>query len=365
MGKQVVADEKSDQRLKVNTGRGALSNPDNRFHAHGTAAFDDGWGSLAGRAAVTTQLAVDRSRSVIVYNQSPDVPFDRSINPYRGCEHGCVYCFARPTHAYLGCSPGLDFESRIFYKPDAAVLLKKELCRPAYRCQPIALGINTDAYQPVERKLGLTRSLLKVLHAHRHPVGIVTKSALIERDIDLLSAMAAQGLAHVMVSVTTLDKQLARTLEPRAAAPHRRLEIIRRLTAAGIPVGVLLAPVIPFLNDSDIETILAQVREAGALTAGYVMIRLPHEVKDLFRDWLHHHVPDKAEHVMNRIRDLRGGRENDATFGRRMTGTGVFADIIRQRFERAVKRVAFPGMPDFECGLFLCPPDEQPQLALF
>ena len=351
--------------MKVNTGRGALSNPDNRFHAHASAAFDDGWGSLSSLEPVTTQLAVDRSRSVIVYNQSPDVPFDRSINPYRGCEHGCVYCFARPTHAYLDCSPGLDFESRIFYKPDAAALLEKELCRPAYRCQPIALGVNTDAYQPVERKLGVTRSLLKVLQAYRHPVGIVTKSALVERDIDLLGDMAAQGLVHVMVSVTTLDKQLARTLEPRAAAPHRRLEIIRRLTAAGIPVGVLLAPVIPFLNDNDIETILEQVREAGALTAGYVMIRLPHEVKDLFRDWLEHHVPDKAEHVMNRIRDLRGGRENDATFGRRMTGTGVFADIVRQRFERALKRAAFPGMPDFECGLFRRPPERQPQLSLF
>lgn len=360
-----MAGGKSGERLVSIKGRGALSNPDNRFHACAAAAFDDGWGSLDAVEPVETQLLVDRSRSVIVYNRSPDVPFDRSVNPYRGCEHGCVYCFARPTHAYLDCSPGLDFETRIFYKPQAATLLEKQLCRPTYRCQPIALGVNTDAYQPIERKLGVTRSLLRVLHAYRHPVGIVTKSALIERDIDLLGDMAAQGLLHVMVSVTTLDKQLARALEPRAAAPHRRLEVIRRLTAAGIPVGVLLAPVIPFLNDSDIEAILAQVREAGALTAGYVMIRLPHEVKDLFRDWLEHHVPDKAQHIMNRIRDLRGGRENDACFGRRMTGTGVFADLIRQRFECAVKRIDFPGLPAFDCDLFRCPVDRQPQLSLF
>jgi DNA repair photolyase len=360
-----MPEDKVGHRLTGNKGRGALNNPANRFHTLGSAAFDDGWGSLDNPAAVETQLSVDRSRSLIVYNRSPDVPFDRSINPYRGCEHGCVYCFARPTHAYLDCSPGLDFETRLFYKPDAAVLLEKELRHPGYRCQPIALGVNTDAYQPVERKLRLTRALLEVLQSHRHPVAIVTKSALVERDIDLLGDLAAQGLVHVMVSVTTLDKSLARTLEPRAAAPHRRLEIIRRLTAAGIPVGVLMAPVIPFLNDDAIETILEQVREAGALTAGYVMIRLPHEVKELFSDWLAQHLPDRAEHIMNRIRDMRGGRENDVTFGRRMTGTGVFAEIIRQRFERAVKRTGFTGLPDLDCSLFSCPTVPQPQLSLF
>jgi DNA repair photolyase len=346
-------------------GRGALGNPDNRFHTFGSDVFDDGWGSLQGQSAVPTELCLDTSRSLIVYNQSPDIPFDRSINPYRGCEHGCVYCYARPTHAYLDCSPGLDFETRIFYKPEAASLLQKELSRKTYSCQPIALGVNTDAYQPVERKLGITRSLLNVLHAYQHPVGIVTKSALVERDCDILVAMAAQQLVHVMVSITTLDKHLARTLEPRAAAPQRRLEIVRRLADAGIPVGVLVAPVIPFLNDNDMEAILERVRDAGALTAGYVMIRLPHEVKHLFHDWLVYHVPDKAEHVMNRIRDLRGGRENDSAFGRRMTGTGVFADLVRQRFAAALKRLQFPGMPEFNCGRFAPPAEACPQLPLF
>jgi DNA repair photolyase len=314
---------------------------------------------------VPTRLQADQSRSVITYNQSPDVPFDRSINPYRGCEHGCVYCFARPTHAYLDCSPGLDFETRIFYRPHAAELLQKELCKKSYRCRPIALGVNTDAYQPFERKLGITRSLLNVLRDYRHPVGIITKSALVERDMDILADMAARRLVHVTVSVTTLDKHLARTLEPRAAAPRRRLETVARLAEAGIPVGVLVAPVIPFLNDSDIETILEQVREAGALSAGYTMIRLPLEVKELFRDWLDRNMPDRAEHVMKRIRGLRGGRDNDSTFGRRMTGTGVFADLIRQRFAVAVERLAFPGLPAFDCALFGPPVTMRPQLPLF
>jgi DNA repair photolyase len=355
----------SGKRPHSSRGRGALGNPDNRFHQHSREAFDDGWESAEAPAALNTQLFVDKSRSVIVYNQSPDVPFDRSINPYRGCEHGCVYCFARPTHAYLDCSPGLDFETRIFYKPDAATLLRRELAAKAYRCQPIALGINTDAYQPAERRLGITRSLLEVLHDCHHPVSIVTKSALVERDIDILRDMSSRRLAHVMVSITTLDRHLARTLEPRAAAPHRRLEVVRRLAQAGIPVGVLVAPVIPFLNDGDIESILEKVREAGALDAGYVMIRLPHEVKNLFREWLEYHVPDRAQHVMNRIRDMRGGRDNDPAFGRRLRGVGVFADLIRQRFERAVERLDFRQMPDFDCAAFRPPVEQQPQLALF
>lgn len=346
-------------------GRGTPGNPDNRYHIHGRESFDDGWDTPGLPCAVPTRLQADKSRSVITYNQSPDVPFDRSINPYRGCEHGCVYCFARPTHAYLDCSPGLDFETRIFYKPHAAELLQKELCKKSYRCQPIALGVNTDAYQPLERKLGITRTLLNVLSDYQHPVGIITKSALVERDIDILADMATRQLVHVTVSITTLDKQLARTLEPRAAAPRRRLETVARLAEAGIPVGVLVAPVIPFLNDSDIETILEQVREAGALTAGYTMIRLPLEVKELFRAWLDRHMPDRAEHVMNRIRDLRGGRDNDSTFGRRMTGTGVFADLIRQRFDTAVRRLAFPGLPAFNCELFGPPVTMRPQLPLF
>jgi DNA repair photolyase len=346
-------------------GRGAQDNPDNRFHTLTRAGVDDGWNSGDDGPPLTTQLFVDKSRTVLVYNKSPDVPFDRSINPYRGCEHGCVYCFARPTHAYLDCSPGLDFESRIFYKPEAARLLRKELSRPAYRCQPVALGVNTDAYQPAERKLGITRSLLKVLQDFRHPVGLVTKSALVERDIDLLGAMAAQRLVHVMVSVTTLDGRLARAMEPRAATPRRRLEAIRRLSEAGIPVGVLVAPVIPFLNDGEIEAILDEVRAAGALTAGYVMIRLPREVSGLFSDWLDQHRPGEAGRIMARIRDMRGGRDYDAAFGQRMTGTGAFAELVRKRFEQAVKRQAFPGLPAFDCEAFGPPVESRPQLDLF
>ena len=347
-------------------GRAALHNPANRFHENHHEAFDDGWGSLdADIEAPRTELHRDNSRSVIVYNDSPDVPFDRSINPYRGCEHGCVYCFARPTHAYLDCSPGLDFETNIFYKPDAADLLEKELAKSRYRCQPIALGVNTDAYQPAERDLRITRRLLDVLLAHRHPVGIITKSALIERDLDLLRKMASRNLVHVMVSVTTLDKTLARTLEPRAAAPHRRLETIHRLRKAGIPVGVLVAPVIPVLNDSEIEQILGNVHAAGALTAGYVMLRLPHEVKELFRSWLQQHVPLKADHVMNRVRDIRGGRENDSRFGSRMRGEGIYADLIQKRFQTAMARLGFAGMPEFDTSCFRVPRKSGSQLVLF
>lgn len=353
----------SCKRIK---GRAALSNPANRFHQYHHDAFDDGWGTQTEDLQVpATELLPDASRSLIVYNQSPDVPFDRSINPYRGCEHGCVYCFARPTHAYLDCSPGLDFETKIFYKTNASKLLARELGNPRYRCQPIALGVNTDAYQPAERKLKISRGLLETLLAYRHPVGIVTKSALVERDLDLLAEMASRKLVHVMISVTSLDKSLARTLEPRAAAPRRRLEIISRLSARGIPVGVLVAPVIPVLNDAEIESILAAVREAGALTAGYVMLRLPHEVKDLFRSWLQCYVPLKADHVMKRIRDIRGGRENDSQFGRRMRGTGVYAQLIQQRFATALARLSFEGMPAFDCSQFRVPRPSAPQLELF
>ncbi|MEE9494225.1 MAG: PA0069 family radical SAM protein [Gammaproteobacteria bacterium] len=265
-------------------GRGSGSNPANRFHSQHSDTFDDGWGLEDQEVSdkPVTELYRDNSRSIINYNQSPDIPFDRSINPYRGCEHGCIYCYARPTHAYLDCSPGLDFETKIFYKENAAELLAKELAAKKYRCAPVALGINTDAYQPVERKLRITRDLLQVLSDCSHPVSIVTKSAMIERDFDLLVPMAEKNLLHVMVSVTTLDATLARTLEPRAATPRRRIKLIENLQHAGIPVGVLMAPVIPVLNDHEIETILKAVRQAGAQTAGYVMIRLPHEVKDLF-----------------------------------------------------------------------------------
>jgi DNA repair photolyase len=347
-------------------GRAVTSNPANRFHQRHHETFDDGWGTLdADEDVRKTELIRSSNRSVLVYNQSPDVPFDCSLNPYRGCEHGCVYCFARPSHAYLDCSAGLDFETKIFYKADAAELLERELGKPRYRCQPIALGVNTDAYQPAERKLKITRRILEVLLAHEHPVGIVTKSALVERDIDVLTELAGRNLVHVMVSVTTLDSKLARAMEPRAATPRRRLEVIRCLSSAGIPVGVLVAPVVPVLNDQELESILASVHEAGALSAGYVMLRLPHEVKDLFKSWLEQYAPLKADHVMRRIRDLRGGRDYDSQFGQRMRGTGVYAELIQKRFESALKRLCFAGMPAFDASRFRVPRKPSAQLDLF
>jgi DNA repair photolyase len=323
-------------------GRGALSNAVGRFEPEQRVAFDDGWGG-ADEAPVPLQttLIVDSTKTIIARNTSPDVGFDRSINPYRGCEHGCVYCFARPTHAYLGLSPGLDFESRIFVKPEAARLLKAELAKPGYACQPIAMGTNTDPYQPTERKLGITRSILEVLQEFDHPVCIVTKSALIQRDIDILADMAKKRLATVSLSVTTLDRGLARTLEPRAATPERRLDTIRALAEAGIPTGVLAAPMIPALNDAELENILAACREAGATTAGYVALRLPHELKTLFREWLETHVPGKAKHVMSLVTEMHGGKEYDAQWGRRQTGTGRYAEVLRIRFELACKRLGF------------------------
>lgn len=347
-------------------GRGAISNPDNRFESTQRELIDDGWGGLDEPVEpLRTTLTVDSAKTVISYNQSPDVPFDRSINPYRGCEHGCVYCFARPTHAYLGLSAGLDFETRLFYKPDAATLLREELGKRSYQPQPIALGINTDAYQPVERRIGLTRQILEVLHETRHPVTLVTKSALIERDIDILAAMAQQNLVHVALSITTLNRDLSRKLEPRAAAPQRRVETVQKLSAAGIPVSVLIAPLIPVLNDSELESIMEQARNAGAGWAGYVLLRLPHELKELFQQWLHQHEPLKASHVMNRIRDCRGGKEYQAEFGSRMSGEGIFADLLRQRYRRAMKRLDFKGVPELETQHFIKPQREKPQMELF
>ena len=336
-------------------GRAATGNPANRFHAEHSEVVDDGWSREEALPRLATTLAVDSSRSVITRNQSPDVPFDRSINPYRGCEHGCIYCFARPTHAWLDLSPGLDFETQLFYKPGAASQLRDELSRPGYRCAPIAVGANTDAYQPVERQLGVTRSILEVLAETAHPCVIITKSALIERDMDLLAAMAGQGLVQVMVSLTTLDRQLARRMEPRAAAPRRRLEVIRRLHAADIPVGVLAAPVVPVLTDAELEQLLAAAREAGAQSAGYILMRLPHELKTLFRDWLQAHYPGRAAHVMNAVRETRGGQENDPRFGERQTGSGVLADMIASRFRLAVKRLQFPGHDELKCAAFRSP----------
>lgn len=347
-------------------GRGARSNPDNRFEAVTRELVDDGWGSLDEELPpLRTHLTVDTSRTVITYNKSPDVGFDRSINPYRGCEHGCVYCFARPSHAYLGLSPGLDFESRLFYKPDAAAQLRNELAKPGYRCAPVAVGINTDGYQPVERELKITRSVLEVLSECNHPLFIVTKSKLIERDIDILAPMAAQGLAHVSVSVTTLRHELARRLEPRATAPSRRVQIIRNLSEAGIPMGVMVAPTIPVLTDSELEDILGAAREAGATSAGYVLLRLPHEVKDLFREWLAEHAPTQAAHVMERIRDSRGGKDYDSEFGKRMRGSGIYADLIAQRFRLAHQKLGFEDSRPLEIGRFKPPRLVTGQLDLF
>lgn len=337
-------------------GRGASSNRSGRFESETREAFDDGWDSLDGEPApLPTTLGIDAAKNVISYNQSPDVPFDRSINPYRGCEHGCAYCFARPSHAYLGLSPGLDFETRLFYKPDAPELLRAELSARRYRPAPIALGINTDAYQPVERKLGLTRRLLEVLQETRHPVSIVTKSALIERDLDILRNMAAQGLAQICLSITTLKADLARRLEPRAAAPKRRLQTLERLAAAGIPTSVLVAPLIPMLNDEELENILKASRAAGAIDADYVFLRLPLELHDLFSEWLHAHEPLKAERVLHRVFEARGGKAYDSAFGARMSGTGEYAGLLGQRFRLAYKRLAFPGSPDFNLSAFRPP----------
>lgn len=351
---------------RVRKGRGAVGNPAGRFEVRSGVVEDDGWFGGAESASLRTTLEVDTARSVISRNRSPDVPFEQSVNPYRGCEHGCVYCFARPTHAYLGLSPGLDFETRLFHKPDAPERLAEELSRRSYRCRPIALGINTDAYQPVEKRIRLTRRLLEVCVEYGQPVSIVTKSGLIERDLDLLAPMAERALVQVMVSVTTLDSELARRLEPRAAAPARRLRTVSSLRQAGVPVGVLCAPVIPAVNDAELEAILAAAHDAGAGAAGYVMLRLPHEVKDLFREWLHHHLPLKAEHVMSVLQQMRGGRDYESTFGVRMRGRGPFADLLAQRFRLASRRLGLDrGLPALDCSLFRVPAHRGDQLELF
>jgi DNA repair photolyase len=348
-------------------GRGAAANPPGRFETHIRAREDDGWGSMdPDPPAVPTQLRVDTARSVISYNQSPDVPFDRSINPYRGCEHGCAYCFARPSHAYLGLSPGLDFETRLFYKPDAPEVLARELSRPGYRCAPIALGVNTDAYQPAERRLGLTRALLEVLWAFRHPVCILTKSALIQRDLDILTPMAEAGLVSVSVSLTTLDTPLCRRLEPRAAAPHRRLATVEALARAGVPMAVLLAPLIPAVNDHELEALLAAGWDAGARQAGYVVLRLPHELKDLFRAWLEQHLPGRAEHVLSLVRQLHGGKDYDPAWGRRQRGSGPIAEVLARRFELASRRLGLHARsPALDATRFRIPPASGHQLSLF
>ncbi|MBP1870629.1 hypothetical protein LPJGGPFB_01214 [Ensifer adhaerens] len=320
-------------------GRGAGLNMSGRFEQQAREAFDDGWESLEDLPPFKTEVQVEKPRSVISRNDSPDISFDRSINPYRGCEHGCIYCFARPTHAFMGLSAGLDFEAKLFAKPDAPRLLERELARSDYKVRPIAIGTNTDPYQPIEKEWRIMRQILEVLQAANHPVMIVTKSAMVTRDIDLLAPMAEKGLARVGISVTTLDRKLARTMEPRASTPTKRLEAIRSLTEAGIPTGVLVSPIIPALNDHEIERVLEAARAAGALEATYVLLRLPLEVSPLFRDWLLRNYPDRYRHVMSLIRSMRGGKDYDAEFGKRMKGAGPYAWQIGRRFELAAKRL--------------------------
>jgi DNA repair photolyase len=348
-------------------GRGAASNPAVRFDATTREQTHDGWYEDEIVEHPSETVLPDRARSVVTTNDSPDVGFDRSINPYRGCSHGCVYCFARPTHAYLGLSPGLDFETKLFYKADAVKILETELAKPKYVCKPIALGINTDGYQPLEKRLEITRGILGVLARCRHPVTIVTKSALIVRDIDLLADLARDRLASAMISITSLSNDIKRTLEPRAASPQARLRVVQQLAQAGIPVGVLVAPVIPAITDHEVEDILAAAKEAGASSAGYVLLRLPHEVKILFREWLGDHYPDRAKHVMSLINQSRGGKDYDAEFGRRMSGTGPYAELLRSRFELARRKCGFDSARDrqeLDVSLFRPPAPDQSQLTL-
>jgi DNA repair photolyase len=324
-------------------GRGAVTNASGRFEPLRRASEDDGWGSLEGEPPFKTDVTVERAKTIITRNDSPDLSFDRSINPYRGCEHGCSYCFARPTHAYMGLSPGLDFESKLFAKTNATELLERELSAEGYQPRTIAIGTNTDAYQPIEKTHRIMRGVLEVLSRFGHPVGIVTKSALVARDIDILAPMAAKGLAKVAISITTLDRKLSRAMEPRAASPDKRLEAIRQLSQAGIPVTVLVAPVIPGLNDHEIEAILAAARAAGASEAGYVLLRLPLEVRDLFREWLLENAPGKLRHVMSLVQSTRGGKDYDSRFGQRQTGTGPFAWLTGRRFQAAAEKEGFNG----------------------
>ncbi len=321
-------------------GRGARSNATGRFEAERREAYDDGWESLGDLDAFKTEVRDEPARTIITRNDSPDISFDRSINPYRGCEHGCVYCYARPTHCYLGHSAGLDFETKLYAKPDAAKLLERELSHPRYQPATIALGTNTDPYQPIERERQITRSVLEVLERTGHPVGIVTKSALVVRDIDILTAMARRGLAKVALSVTTLDKRIARAMEPRAATPAKRLDAVRQLSEAGIPTAVMVAPIVPGLTDAEIERILAASRDAGATEAGYVLLRLPLEIKDLFREWLATEFPDRASRVIHLMQSMHGGRDYVSEFGVRQRGTGPYAEQIGKRFRLAAKRLA-------------------------
>jgi DNA repair photolyase len=347
-------------------GRGALSTVRSRYDTETRQKQDDGWDSLETADPIRTHLHEDATRSIIAWNTSPDIPFDRSINPYRGCEHGCIYCFARPSHAYLGFSPGLDFETEIMVKRNAATLLRKELAQSNYRIATMSMGTNTDPYQPVERDLKITRSILEVLLETRHPLGIVTKNHLVTRDIDLLAQMAELGLVKVYLSLTTLDRHLARTMEPRASTPGKRLEAIRMLNDAGIPCGVMTAPMIPAINDMEMEQLLEAAWAAGAREAGWVFLRLPYELRELWREWLQAHYPDRASKVMKLIQDARGGQDYVADFGDRMRGQGAYADLIAQRFRLAIKRIGFNERRlSLRKDLFRPPPKDERQGSLF
>ena len=352
-------------------GRGSRTHLAGRFEVTVSEAMDDGWAPDESEEfaapRLRTEVRAETARSIISRNKSPDVGFSQSVNPYRGCEHGCSYCFARPSHAYLNLSPGLDFETKLFAKTNAPQLLRKEFSRPGYVPQPIALGINTDAYQPIERKLKLTRQLIEVMLETQHPFSLITKNALVERDMDLLAPLAEQQLVSVHFSVTSLDPHLSAKLEPRASAPHARLRAMRRLSDAGIPVGVMVAPVIPWINDAELESVLEASRDAGASSAGYVLLRLPYEVAPLFRDWLDAHYPQRAEHVMSTINQLRGGKDYDSQFGKRMRGDGVYADLLANRFKLASKRLGFNASrqqwPWLDCSKFIAPlPPKKPSL---
>jgi DNA repair photolyase len=375
------------EELRLRRGRGAVSNPTGRFESQHRVRRDGMWdyrsdsdwqsqGGLSTQGGdldlpplppLRTSVIEEACRSAIVHNSSPDIPFDQSINPYRGCEHGCIYCYARPSHAYSGLSAGLDFETRLFSKPDIVETLKKELANPKYKCRMIALGTNTDCYQPVEREHGLMRGILETLHDARHPVGIVTKSHLVTRDIDLLADMAKDNLVHVFMSVTTLDRSLARAMEPRAATPPRRLDAIRQLAAAGIPVGVMVAPVVPALTDHEMENILAAAQDAGAKRAGYLVLRLPFEIKELFREWLLENCPDRATRVLRQIHEIRGGRDNDPRFHTRMTGVGDNADLLASRFDIACRKLGLStrDYDELETSLFTPPVLPGRQFSLF
>ncbi|PLK71974.1 radical SAM protein [Rhizobium sp. TH135] len=357
----------SGMRIEIDRrrGRAAGINPAGRFETLERVAVDDGWQMLEDMPPFKTEVQVEKPRTVITRNDSPDIPFDRSINPYRGCEHGCIYCFARPTHSYMGLSAGLDFEAKLFAKPDAPRLLERELSKPGYKVKPIAIGTNTDPYQPIEREWRIMRQVLEVLDKANHPVVIVTKSALILRDIDILKSMAERGLIKVGISVTTLDRKLARTMEPRASTPAKRLEAIKTLSEAGIPVAVMMAPVIPALNDHEIERILDSGKAAGASEASYVLLRLPLEVSPLFRDWLLQNYPDRYRHVMSLVRSMRDGKDYDAEFGKRMRGAGPYAWQISRRFEMATKRLGLMRRSlHLREDLFISPNSDGVQLSL-